>query len=116
MYPRGEGPGSVDRGQEATGGAVESEASILPGRALTQTRQPLHVAPEGAGVRLVLLRQRVRLGGVLLRQVESLHDRLEHRVPRGSELLGGGRSSVRSLAVSASRAARTPSSDVVHAS
>ena len=90
MYPRGEGPGSVDRGQEATGGAVESEASILPGRALTETRQPLHVAPDGTGVRLVLLRQRVRLGGLLLRQIESLHSRVEHRVPRGSELLGSG--------------------------
>ena len=90
MYPRGEGPGSVDRGQEATGGPVESEASILPGRALTQTREPLHVAPEGPGVRLVLLRQRVRLGGLLLRQIESLHSRVEHRVPRSSEFLGSG--------------------------
>ena len=46
MCPHGEGPGSVDRGQEATGGAVESEASILPRCALTETCQPLHVAPD----------------------------------------------------------------------
>src|SRR5438309_215136 len=71
MCPRGERPGSVDRGQEATGGAVEGEASILPGRALTESRQPLHVAPDGAGIRLVLFRQRVRLGGVLMRQFQS---------------------------------------------
>src|SRR6185295_2047615 len=71
MYPHGEEPGSVDRGQEATGGAVENEAAILPGCALTKTRQPLHVAPNGTGVRLVRFRQRVRLGGLLQRQIES---------------------------------------------
>jgi hypothetical protein len=47
MCPRGKGPGSVDRGQEATGGAIEGEASILPGRALTESGQPLHVTPGG---------------------------------------------------------------------
>ena len=83
-------PGSVDRGEEATGGAVEGEPSVLPGRALTESRQPLHVAPDGSGIRLVLFRQRVRLGGLLLRQIESLHDRVEHRVARRTELLGGG--------------------------
>jgi hypothetical protein len=31
----------VDRGQEAAGGAVEGESSVLPGRALAQTREPL---------------------------------------------------------------------------
>src|SRR5437879_11606973 len=87
MCPRGERPGSVDRGQEATGGAVEGEASILPRRALTESRQPLHVAPDGAGIRLVLFRQRVRLSGLLLRQFESPQYRLEHRVPRIAQLL-----------------------------
>src|SRR5258708_861811 len=90
MCPHGEGPGSVDRGQEAAGGAIEGEASVLPGRALAETCQPLHVAPDRAGIRLVLFRQRVRLVGLLLRQIESPRDRLEHRIARGSELLGGG--------------------------
>jgi hypothetical protein len=36
----------------------------------------------------VLFRQRVRLGGLRLRHVESLQDRLEHRVARRAELLG----------------------------
>lgn len=90
MCPHGERPGSVDRGQEAAGGAIESEASVLPGRALAETRQPLHVAPDGTGIRLVFFRQRIRLVGLLLRQIESPRDRLEHRVARGSELLGGG--------------------------
>ena len=31
------GPGSVDRGQEATSGALEREPSVLPGRALTES-------------------------------------------------------------------------------
>src|SRR5438874_13719361 len=94
MCPRGEGPGSVDRGQEATGGAVEGEASILPGRALTESRQPLHVAPDGAGIRLVLFRQRVRLGGVLMRQFQSTRS----SVPIASVLnspVSMGRSSIR---------------------
>src|SRR2546430_15009652 len=80
----------MDRGEEATGGAVEREASVLPGRALTESRQSLHVAPDRPGIRLVLFRERVRLTGVLLRQIESLHRRLEHRVARGTELLGYG--------------------------
>ena len=68
------GPGSVDRGQEAAGGAIESEPSILPGGALTQSRESLHVAPDGTGIRLVLFRECVRLRSVLLRHIMSLHD------------------------------------------
>src|SRR3990170_7223710 len=49
-------PGSVDRGEEATGGAIEDEAAVLPGCALAETCQPLHVAPDGAGIRLVRFR------------------------------------------------------------
>ncbi len=69
----------MDRGQEATGGTVEGEAAVLPRRALTESRQSLHVTPDRSGIRLVLFRQRVRLGGLLLRQIESLHDRIENR-------------------------------------
>src|SRR6266581_4185400 len=63
--PAGRGPGSVDRGDEATGGAIEYVPTVLPGRALTESRQSLHVAPDGTGIRLVLLRQCVRLRGLL---------------------------------------------------
>ena len=80
----------MDRGQEAAGGAIEGEPSVLPGRALTQTREPLHVAPDRTGIRLVRFRQRVRLGGLLLRQLESLHGRVNDRVTRRPELLGRG--------------------------
>ncbi len=80
----------MNRGQEATGSAIEHVTSVLPWSVLTETSQSLHVAPHRARIRLVLFRQRVRLGGLLLRQIESPHDRLEHRVPRRSEFLGGG--------------------------
>src|SRR5439155_13063391 len=63
MYSHGRKPGSVDRGEEATGGAIEGEPSVLPGCALTQSREPLHVAPDRAGIRLVLFSHCVRLGG-----------------------------------------------------
>src|SRR5438874_1158870 len=89
MCPRGD-RGSVDRRKEATGGAIEGEPSVLPGCALTQTRQPLHVAPNGTGVRFVLFRQRKRLRGLLLRHIESLYGRVEHRGARGTEFLGHG--------------------------
>ena len=81
---------SVNRGQETTGGDIQSEPSILPGCALTEPCQSLHVAPNRSGIRLVLFRQGVRLRGLLLRQLESLNDRIEHRVTRRTELLGGG--------------------------
>ena len=32
--------GLVDRGQETAGGAIEVEAAVLPGCALTQSREP----------------------------------------------------------------------------
>src|SRR5207253_11101344 len=49
--PRGDGPArrgtrSVDRGQEAAGGAIEGEPSVLPGRELTQSGETLHIAPD----------------------------------------------------------------------
>src|SRR2546427_5613925 len=90
MGPHGEGPGLVDRGQEATGGAIEGESSVLPGRALTQSRESLHVPPDRSGIRLVLLGQDVRLGGLLLRQIQSRRDRVKHRVTRRTEFLGDG--------------------------
>src|SRR5438034_7460124 len=86
--PARQGPGLVNRGQQATGGAVEREASVLPRRALTQTCQPLHVAPKRTGIHLVLLRERVRLTRLLLRQIESPHSGVEHRVTRRTEFLG----------------------------
>lgn len=51
----------MDRGYEATGGAIEGEPCVLPGCALTETGQSLRVAPDRTGIRLVLLRQRARL-------------------------------------------------------
>ena len=90
MCPHGVRGRSVHRGQEAAGGLVESESSVLPGRVLTESCQPLHVAPDRAWIRLVLLRQRVCLRGLLARQIESLHDRIEYRVARRTELQGDG--------------------------
>src|SRR5438094_3712068 len=90
MCPHGKGPRSVNRGQEATGSAIEHVTSVLPWSVLTETSQSLHVAPHRARIRFVPFRQRVRLGGLLLRQIESPHNRLEHRVPRRPEFLGGG--------------------------
>src|SRR4051794_39679548 len=87
MCPRGDGRGSVDRRDEAACGAIERESSILPGRALTETRQSLHVAPHGTGIRLELLCEGVRLRGLLLRHIESLHGHVEHRVAGRPELL-----------------------------
>jgi hypothetical protein len=80
----------VDRGQQAAGRAIESETAVLPGRALTQSREPLHVTPDRTGIRLERFCQRVRLGGLLLRQLKSLHGRVNNRVTRRTELLGRG--------------------------
>ena len=80
----------MNRGQEATGGAIEGESSVLPGCALTQSRESLHEAPDRSGIRLVLLGQCIRLSGLLLRQIQSRRDRIEHRVARRTELLGDG--------------------------
>ena len=90
MYPHGNEPRSVDRGEKAAGSAIEGEPSVLPRGALTETGQSLRVAPDRPGIRLVLLRQRVRLGGLLVRQIKSLHDRLEHRVAIWPEFLARG--------------------------
>jgi hypothetical protein len=62
----------------------------LPGRALTESRQPLHVAPRWTGIRLVLLRQCVRLRSLLLRHAQSPSGRVDHGVARRSKLLGCG--------------------------
>ena len=117
LCPSGECPGLVDRGQEAAGGAIEGEPAVLPGRALAQTREPLHVAPDRTGIRLERLCQRVRLCGLLLRQIESLHSRVNHRVTRRPELLGRGpqedEAIVRGVCV---ERVLDASSDVVHAS
>ena len=111
-------PGSVDRGEEATGGAVEGEAAVLPGRALTESRQSLHVAPDRTRIRLVLFRQRVRLRGVLLRQIEPLRHRVEHPVASRRDLLGGGPQEHRAIVRRGRRRgpARTLASELFHAS
>src|SRR5690606_5086023 len=57
LGPHGFRPRLVDRGEETAGGAVEGEAAVLPGRALTESCQSLHIAPHGPGIRLVLLRE-----------------------------------------------------------
>src|SRR4051812_17063493 len=90
MCSRGDGRGSVDRREEAACGAIERKPSVLPGRALTETRQSLHVTPDRTWICLELLRERVRLRGLLLRHIESLNGRVEHRVARRSEFLRHG--------------------------
>ena len=54
-YQHGRGPGSADRGKEATGSAIEAEPSVLAGCAPSPSGQSLHMAPRGTAVRLVLL-------------------------------------------------------------
>src|SRR3954447_16711940 len=90
MCPRGDERGSVDRREEATGGAIEREPSVLPGRALTQSSESLHVAPHGTWIRLELLCEGVRLGGLLLRHIESLNGHVKHRVAGWPEFLRHG--------------------------
>ena len=90
MCPRGYERGSVDRREEATCGAIEREPSVLPGRALTEARQSLHVTPHGTWIRFELLRERVCLGGLLLLHIEPLNGRVEHRVARRPEFLRHG--------------------------
>jgi len=80
----------MDRGQEAAGGAIDDVSSVLPGSALTESRQSLHVAPYRTGIRLVFFRQPICLGGLLLRQIESPNGRLNHCFPIASEFLGCG--------------------------
>ena len=45
-------PWSVDRGEQPTRGLVEREPLVLPGQALAETGQPLHIAPDGPRIRL----------------------------------------------------------------
>src|SRR5438093_652596 len=88
--PRGDGPArrgtrSVDRGQEAAGGAIEGEPSVLPGRALTQSREPLHVAPDRSGIRLVLFRRmKPRNSPASVRSVGSSRARLPSTTSRNT--------------------------------
>src|SRR3984893_2909496 len=96
--PARRGPRSVDRGEEAAGGAVEGEAAVLPGCALAQSSQTLHVSPDGTRIRLVLLRERICLGGLLLRQFKSLCDRAEYRLSRRTDLLGASPQENRAIA------------------
>ena len=81
---------SLHRGEETAGGAIEREARVLPGRALAETCQPLHVPPDRAGIRLVLFRQHEGVGGELPRQLQSLDRRLDHLLTGRAELLGRG--------------------------
>jgi hypothetical protein len=78
MCPHGVRRRSVDRGEEAAGSLVEREPSVLPGCALTESCQSLRISPDRARVRLMLFRQRVRLGSLFARQLKSLCDRIEH--------------------------------------
>ena len=88
MYPHGNEPRSVDRGEKAAGSAIEGEPSVLPRRALAESCQSLHVTPDRSGIRFMLLRECVRLAGLFLRQIESLDGRIKDRVACGTELLG----------------------------
>src|ERR1700730_16995309 len=96
--PARRGLRSVDRGKEAAGGAVESEAAVLPGCALAQSSQTLYVSPDGTWIRLVLLRERICLSGLLLRQFKSLRDRAEYRLSRRTDLLGASPQEARTIA------------------
>lgn len=49
MCPRDASQGQLDRGEEAAGGAIEAEPSVLPGHALTEARQSLHLARDRTG-------------------------------------------------------------------
>jgi hypothetical protein len=107
---------SVNRGQESARGTVEGEAMILPGCALTESCQSLHIAPDGPGIRLELLRQSVGVGGLIPRQLQSRRDRIEHLLARGpSSWAVARRSMARSSARLASSSVRTDSSESVHA-
>src|SRR5687768_14427652 len=81
---------SLDRGEQSTGSAIEREPGVLPGRALTETCQSLHVAPDGPRIRLMLFRQSVGVGRLLPRQFESLDGCLDHLLAGGADLLGRG--------------------------
>jgi hypothetical protein len=58
------------------------EASVLPARSLADEGQPLDVAPDRSGIRLVLRRHVVRLGDLLDREVDPLGDGVDHHLAR----------------------------------
>ena len=47
----------MNRSQEAAGGAIEGEALILPGRALTESCQSLHESPDRSRIRFEPFRE-----------------------------------------------------------
>ena len=57
---------------------------------LAESCQSLHVAPDGPRVRLMLLRHRVGVERVLARQIQPLHDGIDHLLACRTELLGSG--------------------------
>ena len=70
--------GSVNRSQEAAGGAIEGEALILPGCALTESCQSLHESPDRSRIRFEPFREPEGLGSLLLRQLQSRRGRIEN--------------------------------------
>src|SRR5262249_45295229 len=82
-------PRSVDRGDEATGRAVENEPTVLPRRALTEPSQSLRIAPDGTWVRLVRFCQCLRLRGLLLRHIQPLPRPVQNRVTCWTKFLRG---------------------------
>ena len=91
----------MDRGEQAAGRLIEREPRVLPGRALAESRQPLHVAPHRPRVRLERVRQAVRLERLLPRQVESRRRSLENLLARRAEFLAGGPQDPRAIVVEA---------------
>src|SRR5919198_2002672 len=81
--------GSVNRSQEAAGGAVEGEALILPGRALTESCQSLHESPDRSRIRFEPFREPEGLGSLLLRQLQSRRGRIENLLAVCPKFMGG---------------------------
>src|SRR5687768_10653972 len=76
MYSQGQRPGSVDRGEDATGGAIECDACSLRGCALTQSREPSCVTRHGTGFDS-FCSATVYASDRCFASVNSLHDRIE---------------------------------------
>src|ERR671925_1151327 len=79
----------MDRGEQAAGSSVEGEPRVLPECVLAESCQALHITPDGPRVRLMLLRHRVGVERVLTRQIQPLHDRIDHLLACRTEFLGG---------------------------
>jgi len=89
MYPHSVTGRSVHRRQEALGGLVEREPCVRPGRALAESCQPLHVAPDRP-VRLMLVRHLYASSACLRDRSSRCTTRLEHRVTCRTELQSDG--------------------------